>query len=104
MIKTMLKKKSQKQIERDVTWHIAKIERAKFLIAKYGRVICEYCGRPAWGNELGVIDAHHIDRNRRNNTEENCYLCHRICHSSIHEKRLKVKQLGFEWLREQGNY
>ena len=93
---TGLNLKSPQQIERDRIWRKAKHDRAVVIARKYGMVICEYCGRPAFGNELGILDGHHLDQDRRNNTEENCYICHRICHSRIHNKGLKVKQLGFE--------
>lgn len=93
MKRTALKKKSSQQIIRDAVWYRIKYARALFLMAKYdGAVICEYCGKPAWG----IMDCHHIDKNRRNNTEDNAYICHRICHSEIHNKLIRVKQLGFE--------
>jgi len=82
MKQTPIKKKSSRQLS-----------------LKYGRVICEFCGLPPWGNELGGLDAHHINKNRRDNTTGNCYICHRICHSTIHNERITVKQLGFEGLK-----
>jgi len=103
MKRTMLKKKSAKQIIRDSIWHRIAIARILFLVAKYGVALCEYCGRPSWGNELGNFDPHHIDRNRRNNTEDNCYICHRVCHSHITLNKLNVKQLGFEGVIKGGN-
>lgn len=94
--KTALKKKSGEQLIRDALWQRIKFARAMFLTAKYGHVICEYCGKTNYGALWGIMDCHHIDRNRRNNTEENAYICHRICHGIIHAQHLKVKQLGFE--------
>jgi len=109
MKRTMLKRKSSlrlkslKQLERDAEWFKVKLARAQFLAQKYNKPICEYCGRPSWGNELGLLDAHHIDLNRRNNTEDNCYLCHRVCHGKIHDNNIRVKQLGFEGIKNGEN-
>lgn len=94
--RTPLKLKSDKQKQRDVEWHKAKYSKCVFLENIYGAPICEYCGRPSWGNEFGILDAHHLDHNRRNNTKENCYICHRVCHGKITDNNLKVKCLGFE--------
>ena len=100
MKQSILKKKSDKQIARDILWSKAKRAREKVLEEKYGAIICEFCGRPPWGNELGRIEAHHINRDRRNgNTEDNCFLCHAVCHGEITLNRLKVKQLGFEGIK-----
>ncbi len=91
-----INQKSPQQIEKDKDWRKSKHARAIAIAKIYGVVICEYCGTPAWGNDLGILDGHHIDHDRSNNTEQNCYICHRICHSTIEDKRIKVKQLGFE--------
>jgi len=94
-----LKKRSVKAQKNEALWTRIKLARALFLHEKYDVVICEYCGRPAWGNELGIIDAHHIDGNHKNSVEENCYLCHRICHDTIKRLHLVVKQMGFEGIK-----
>lgn len=98
-----IKKRSDKARRNEELWANIKLARAQFLHDKYGVVICEYCGRPAWGNELGIIDAHHIDGNHKHSTEDNCYLLHRICHDEIKRRRLTVKQLGFEGVKNGGN-
>lgn len=94
-----LKRQSTKAKLNEAIWHKIKTARALFLIAKYGHVLCEYCGRPPWGNELGILDAHHIDGNHKHSTDDNCYLCHRICHDEIKRLHLTVKQLGFEGIK-----
>lgn len=94
-----LRYRSEKAKANEALWQLIKISRAVFLHEKYDVVICEYCGRPAWGNELGTIDAHHIDGNHKHSTEDNCYLVHRICHDEIKRRHLKVKQLGFEGIK-----
>ena len=38
---------------RDSLWQRIKFARILFLCAKFEHALCEYCGRPAWGNELG---------------------------------------------------
>jgi 5-methylcytosine-specific restriction endonuclease McrA len=94
--KTKLKPQSQKAKLNEAVWQRIKFNRAMFLMEKYGVVICEYCGRPAFATEWGVLDAHHIDGRHFNSVENNCYICHRICHDEIKAKHLTVKQLGFE--------
>jgi len=103
MKRTPLKKKSSKQIIRDLLWQSVKQERLKVLEEKYEAPICEYCGKPAYNSIFGILIAHHIDQDRRNNTEENCYICHWVCHSDTHLKNLRVKQLGFEGIKNGGN-
>ena len=103
MKKTPLKKESTKQSLRDSEWGKIKLARMEFLEDKYGAPICEYCGRPAYNSIFGILVAHHIDQDRRNNTEDNCYICHWGCHSDIHSRNLTVKQLGFEAVKFGGN-
>lgn len=100
MRQSPLKPKSTRQIERDTEWRKVKHFRANDIAARYGFVICEYCGRPHWNNELGQFDAHHIDHNRRNNTLTNCYIVHRVCHREIHDKGIKVKPLDFQGIKQ----
>jgi len=93
---TPLKKIGDKARKNEALWYRIKLARLHFLTEKYDRPICEYCGRPSWGNELGHLDAHHIDGKHKKSTEDNCYICHRVCHDIIKAERIKVKQLGFE--------
>jgi len=94
-----LRRQSDKTRQNEILWYRIKLYRLHFLTEKYGRAICEYCGRPSWGNELGHLDAHHINGNHKNSTEDNCYICHRVCHDEIKRLRLKVKPLGFEGIK-----
>jgi len=97
--RTKIKRQSPKAKLNEAVWQSIKLARAMFIMAKYGVVLCEYCGRPAWGNELGVMDAHHRDGNHKNSIEENCYIVHRICHEEIKRLHLRVKQLGVEGIK-----
>lgn len=60
----------------------------KYLLEKYG--CCQRCG---WKEEVNVLEAHHKDRNRRNNTEENvdliCPNCHSIDHYKSHDGQFR---------------
>jgi len=48
--------------------------------------ICQWCHRPG-----GYLDGHHIIKRRYNiHTKENCYVCHRLCHSFIEEHNIDV--------------
>ncbi len=44
---------------------------------------CQLCG---WNDEPGVLELHHIDHNRKNNTPENVKLVCPNCHSIEHYK------------------
>lgn len=101
MKRVALKKVSDKQKEKNKLWWKIKGERIAYLVDKYEYCPCEYC--KAVVGKHGRA-AHHIDRNRNNNTKENCYIVHRLCHDHIHLKNIKVKQEGFEgYLREASN-
>ena len=97
MKRTPLKKKSTKQKERDDEWAKAKVQRRRHLSHKYEYDICEFCGKVGYVGNTGLyhLGGHHIDRNRSNNTEENCYSCHRICHSYITDNNIAVQQEDF---------
>lgn len=93
MKKSYINKISKKQQKKILVWRGIKSRRAAYLTEKYGFVPCEYCGSS--GGYL-QLDGHHIDKNRNNNTDENCYLCHRICHSEITDGNITVKQEDFQ--------
>jgi len=101
MRKSRLKPISPKTLARNKEWLRISIERAEYLIEKYGYIICEYSGEAitilattpvsldaAWG--------HHIDRNRNHVVESNCYIVKYKYHSFITDHNLNVKQEGFE--------
>jgi hypothetical protein len=88
---------SKKQAAKNRVWSEIKKNRIEFLAAKYGAPICEYCGKHVL---LGTLDAHHIDEDRNNNTPENCYICHRFCHSHITDNNIKVQQLDFQGMAQ----
>lgn len=45
------------------------------------RASCHRCG---WSEEIAVLEAHHVDRNRKNNREDNLILLCPNCHSIDH--------------------
>jgi len=90
-----LRKTSDKQKVKLALWHDVTMERAYQLNKKYGRPICEYCGKRGGSAQLYALAGHHIDHNRNNNTIENCYLVHYSCHSYIHDKNVKVNAEDF---------
>lgn len=66
--------------------------------------ICEYCGKRGQrinSEALDWLDGHHIQRRSRGriDTEENCYICHRVCHSYIEDHNIIVSQ-GDYWKRK----
>ena len=68
-------------------WRDSK-ELKQWLIERHGK--CQSCG---WDKEINVLEMHHIDRNRRNNTEENvrllCPNCHSIDHYAFKDGQFK---------------
>lgn len=98
---TRLNPTSVKTLERNGRWRIIVIERAGYLIQKYGRLVCEYSGETI--RNLTPVDAdlddgwgHHIDGNRNNCTPENAYIVKYRYHTLITDNNLQVKQEGFE--------
>jgi len=71
------KKKQQRKEWQAVCYE----ERDKQVVEK-GFIYCVLCGKvetpnhPVWG--------HHKDRNRNNNTNENCELDHWVCHQNMY--------------------
>lgn len=85
--RTHLKKVSEKQKIKNALWSKIKQERIGLLIAKYGFLICEYCGKPI--QEKDIVDGHHNDRNRNNNTLQNCRIVQRFpCHRYITDENI----------------
>lgn len=76
-------------------WGIVVKERIEYLVEKYGYRLCEYCGKAEGNHELWILGGHHMDGNRNNNTKENCYVCHNLCHSAITDKNIRVSQEDF---------
>ena len=96
-----LKPMSDKQKERNTEWQRIKFRRCALLAEKYDFTPCEYCGAPGIlyvgrHEDLNGFDPHHIDGDRNNNNESNCYICHRKCHSFITDNNVQVEQEGFE--------
>lgn len=86
--RTPLNKVSKKQKIKNDLWVKIKQERIELLIKKYGFLICEYCGTPIQESE--IIDGHHNDRNRNNNTLQNCRIVQRFpCHRYITDENVK---------------
>ena len=78
----------------------------KYLIEKYGFIICEYSGEfirtlSSTGEDLDDGWGHHIDRNRANVSETNCYIIKYRYHRLIDDRNITVKQEGFEGFYEQ---
>jgi len=63
-------------------WRTHKTLKA-YLLDKYRA--CQICG---WNSEIRVLEKHHIDRNKKNNVEDNLLLLCPNCHSIEHYKAL----------------
>ena len=88
-----MRKVSLKQQQKLREWQKIVKQRAAQLEEQFGCVLCEYCGMPEYPSELGALVGHHRDRNRSNQTLENCCLLHVSCHGIIHDKNIEVKRL-----------
>ena len=97
--KTRLKPITPKTADRNKVWRDVCLWRASYLTAKYGRIICEFCGKTGSSDKDSVwgIWGHHIDGDRDNTDLSNCYMCHTAtCHDKITRENLQVTQEGFE--------
>jgi hypothetical protein len=86
---------------RNGRWKEICLERAKYLIQKYGFLICEYSGErinclTTTYNDDNDGWGHHIDHNRNNGIPENCYLTKYRYHRYIEEHNIKVEQEDFQ--------
>lgn len=93
MKRSRLQPVSDKQKVKLALWEKITRERMSYLRNKYGFAICEYCG--SWGYEHDnespfYFRGHHMDRNRNNNTYDNCFISHNSCHQKIHDNNIKV--------------
>ena len=92
---------SDKTRKRNELWREICLQRAEYLIKKYGRLVCEYSGETiryltttfndhddAWG--------HHIDGKRNNCTPDNCYIVKYKYHRIITEQHIQVSQEDFQ--------
>ena len=94
---------SKRQAEKLKLWDKITRDRTAYLTDKYGKPICEYCGKSGYeyDNESPFyLRGHHIDKDRKNNTPENCYVCHNApCHQYITDNHVVVWQEDF-WKRK----
>jgi len=94
--KTPIRKISAKQREKNRIWASIVKERCEMIERIYGVPVCEACMKTFSNcSELWYKGGHHLDRNRNNNTPDNCYVCHNLCHSIITDNNLNVAQLDF---------
>lgn len=96
-----LKLTSVKTAKRNGKWKAICLQRAEYLISKYGFLICEYSGEPihtlsSVPNDLDDAWGHHIDHKRDNCIFGNCYIVKYKCHRIIEDNNIQVKQGGFE--------
>lgn len=99
-----LRPTSAKTKIRNAKWRAIVMERAHYLIQKYGHLACEYSGETirvlsSVPNELDEGWGHHIDGNRNNCVESNCYIVKYKYHSFIEDHNIQVKQEDFHGKR-----
>ena len=96
-----LKIASVKTAVRNAKWRSICMDRALYLIEKYGHIVCEYSGEvimtlSSVPNDTEEGWGHHIDGERNNCTPENCYIVKYKYHSFITDNNVRVEQEGFE--------
>ncbi len=95
-----LRAKSPKIRERDRLWTATGAERHLYLWRRYGKPLCEFCGRTGvWHSgtdDLYSLGGHHIDRHKNNGGPANCYVIHNCCHSIVTYERIDVEQEDFQ--------
>jgi hypothetical protein len=81
--KSPLRKISKKQRARNEEWRRVCVQKIQEQKRTRGFIYCEICMLPERPQiPMYVVWGHHKDRNRRNNTIENCELAHWICHQN----------------------
>ncbi len=90
-----------KTAQRNAKWRSIIMERAKYLIEKYGFLICEYSGETitvmsSVPDDMNEGWGHHIDGNRNHCVETNCYIVKYKYHTQIHDNNIEAHQEGFE--------
>jgi len=96
-----LKPTSKKTTLRNKEWRKIVLERAEYLIGKYGFIVCEYSGESiqtlsSMGEDINDGWGHHIDRDRNHCTPENCYIVKYKWHRDIDDHNIVVSQEDFE--------
>jgi len=99
--KTGLKPISDKTRDRNQVWKNRCLWRISYLVAKYGYLICEYCGEQGFlgsvnSNNPLAVWGHHIDGERNNTDLSNCYIVHHECHGIITDNNIEVEQEDFQ--------
>jgi hypothetical protein len=92
---------SPKTKARNGNWRIICLDRAEYLIRKYGYLPCEYSGEAirtlsTVPNDLDDGWGHHMDGNRDNCTPDNCYIVKYKYHSKITDNNIQVSQEDFQ--------
>ena len=90
MKRVRIKPISDKQRVKNELWNRITNERCVKLDFR-----CEYCGKRGQRvnpEALDYLDGHHkVSRTRGGTyTEDNCYICHRVCHSYISDHNVVV--------------
>jgi hypothetical protein len=83
-----LNKVSKKQAKENALWAKIKRERIKLLLNKYGILYCENCLRVLSASNM--IEGHHNNHNRRDNSLLNCRIvCHECNYYTIEDNNIK---------------
>jgi hypothetical protein len=90
-----------KTAHRNAQWRSIIMERAKYLIEKYGFLICEYSGETitvlsSVPDDMNEGWGHHINKNRADCQIWNCYIVKYKYHSQIHDNNIEVHQEDFQ--------
>lgn len=91
--KIPLRKVSSKQAVKLRLWKRVTMKRIAEIADEFGVPICLWCGTQGYILSDGIfgLHGHHMDGNRENNTPENCYPCHNICHLFISDNNVDVR-------------
>lgn len=84
-----LNRMSDKAKEELQFWLKVKAKRVKLLMNRYGYIPCEYCLKPIGAGEIFSPEGHHNNRNRRDNSPENCRILHRVCNQKIEDLNIR---------------
>ena len=94
MKRSPLRKISKKQAEKNKLWKLITITKAINL-----GYICQWCGKKGrFDGSMNSLSGHHIIKRSqgRLDTDENCYVCHWLCHQFIDDNSIDVSKYPSE--------
>ena len=100
MKKTPLRKVSERQQKMIDVWQEVTRQRVEYLVNLHGKIMCEWCEDSKYN--AFPFHGHHVNRDRSDNTFQNCRLLHDPCHLFLHDNNISMDEFKNkkEWEEE----